>query len=161
MAAHLYYRALLNVPSLIASWWGECKDRQLSNAVASFTTKHFSPVLIAAELGHVKDPAGTEELAGENWSIKVSAGSGEVTASYMVDDQEMEIAVRLPPDYPIHSIEVREVHRLGVDEKKWRGWLLAVQQVITSQVGFAFFFTQQVAHLKRITPLRTDVLLMG
>lgn len=46
----------------------------------------------------------------------------------------MEIAIRLPPDYPLHSIEIREIQKVGVEEKRWRGWLLAVQQTITSQV---------------------------
>ena len=113
------------MPSLISSWWNDCKDRQLSTAVATLTTKHYSPVLITAELAHIKDPVVVDELSGENWNIKVASGTGEVTASYTVDEQDMEIAVRLPPDYPLHSIEVRDLHRLGVDEKKWRGWLLA------------------------------------
>ena len=145
-AAHLFYRALLHVPSLIAVWWGSCKDRQLLNAMASMTTKHYSPVLIATELRHVRDPAGTAELSGENWSIRVATGAvggggaGEVTASYAVDEQRMEIAVRLPPDYPLHGVEVREVQKLGVEEKRWRGWLLAVQQIVTSQVRLCFPF---------------------
>ncbi|THH03871.1 hypothetical protein EW145_g5943 [Phellinidium pouzarii] len=105
LGAHLLYRALFHVPSLISTWWGDCKDRQLTTAVATLTTKYYSPVLIASELGHVKDPAGVQELSGENWSIKVATGTGEVTALYTVDEQEMEIAVRLPPDYPLHSIE--------------------------------------------------------
>ncbi|EJD05481.1 uncharacterized protein FOMMEDRAFT_103536 [Fomitiporia mediterranea MF3/22] len=135
LAAHLFYRALLNVPSLIASWWTGCKDRQLVIAVSNLTTKYYSPVLIAAELQHVKDPAGVAELSGENWNVKVAAGVGEVAASYTVDEQVMEIAICLPRDYPLHGIEVREVQKLGVEENRWRGWLLAVQQIVTSQNG--------------------------
>ena len=142
-AAHLFYRALLNVPSLIANWWTACKDRQLLVSVANLTTKYCSPVLIAAELRHIKDPEGLAELSGENWSVKVAAGIGEVSAAYTVDDQVMEIAVRLPPDYPLHGIEVRDVQKLGVDEKRWRGWLLAVQQIVTSQVRLRFLVTRE------------------
>ena len=133
-SAHLLYRALLNIPSLISSWWGNIKDRQLLGAISSFITKHYSPVLISEELRIVKDPSSASELSGENWTIKVSINLGEVIASYTVDDQDMEIAIRLPPDYPLHSIEIREIQKVGVEEKRWRGWLLAVQQTITSQV---------------------------
>ncbi len=91
LAAHLYYRALLNIPSLVASWWGDCKDRQLSMAVANMTARHFSPVLISAELKHVKDPEAEAELSGENWSIKVSNATHEVSAAFTVDEESMEI----------------------------------------------------------------------
>lgn len=135
LAAHLFYRALLNVPSLVTTWWSECKDRQLTTAVATMTMRNFSPVLVAAELSHVKDPDVAAELSGENWAIKVSSATNEVAAAFTVDDQEMEIVIKLPADYPLHGVEVKEVRRLGVEENRWRGWLLAVQQIVTSQNG--------------------------
>ncbi len=104
-------------------------------AVANMTARHFSPVLISAELKHVKDPEAEAELSGENWSIKVSNATHEVSAAFTVDEESMEIAIKLPADYPLHSVEVKDVKRLGVEEKRWRGWLLAVQQVVTSQVS--------------------------
>ncbi|TDL24483.1 hypothetical protein BD410DRAFT_785971 [Rickenella mellea] len=135
LAAHLFYRALLNIPSLIASWWNDCKDRTLSTAISSVTTRSFSPVLIAAELAHVKDPEAAAELSGENWSVKVANATSEVTMAFQVDDEHMEIGIKLPADYPLHGVEVRDIRRIGVDEKRWRGWLLAVQQVVSSQNG--------------------------
>lgn len=57
------------------------------------------------------------------------------TAQYVVDEQPMEIAIRLPADYPLHGVEVKDVRRVGVTEAKWRAWLLAVQQVVTSRDG--------------------------
>lgn len=103
-------------------------------AVANMTARHFSPVLISAELKHVKDPEAEADLSGENWTIKVSNAIHEVSAAFTVDDESMEIAIKLPADYPLHSVEVKDIRRLGVDEKRWRGWMLAVQQVVTSQV---------------------------
>lgn len=46
----------------------------------------------------------------------------------------MEIAVRLPSEYPLKPVEVKDVRRVGVDERKWKAWLLAVQQVVTNRV---------------------------
>jgi len=48
----------------------------------------------------------------------------------------MELAIRLPPDFPLHAVEVKDVKRVGVPEEKWRQWRLQVQQTITSQNGF-------------------------
>lgn len=60
-----------------------------------------------------------------------------MTASYIVDEQAMEIAVRLPAEYPLKPVEVKDVRRVGVDERKWKAWLLAVQQVVTNRVRLA------------------------
>ncbi|KAK7439775.1 hypothetical protein VKT23_017349 [Stygiomarasmius scandens] len=135
LAAHLYYRALLTVPSLIHAWVLDCKDRQLSSAVATYTSTHFSPLIIKAELAHVKDPESTLELADENLSIKVASLTNEVAASYLVDEHQLEIRLKIPTDWPLHRVEIKDVKRVGVDENRWRAWILAVQQTIWAQNG--------------------------
>lgn len=137
-AAHLLYRSLRYIPSLIALWWSDCKDRQLSLSISHLVIRNFSPVLVATELAHVKDPDAVEELSGEDWTVKVVNASNEVTISFLVDDQSMEIGIKLPADYPLHAVEVRDVRRIGVEENQWRGWLLAVQQIVASQVRLSF-----------------------
>lgn len=141
LAAHLYLRALLTVPSLVRTWWESLKDRQRSAAIATFTSSHFSPVLIASELVHVKPAsraaaatAGDEVLNDETFAVKVALAVNEVTASFTVDDQQMEIAIKLPTGYPLKTVDVRPIRRVGVPEKVWRRWLFAVQQVVTSHV---------------------------
>ena len=75
----------------------------------------------------------------------------------MVDEQKMEIGVKLPADYPLHGVEVREIQKLGVEEKRWRGWLLAVQQIVTSQVSEGTRCKEIISHAMN----RTGVSLMG
>src|ERR1700691_5840797 len=70
LASHLFYRALLTVPSLIRAWLLDCTDRQLSASVVSYTSQHFSPVLIRTELAHVKSPEAAAELTDDNMTIK-------------------------------------------------------------------------------------------
>ncbi|KAF8634833.1 hypothetical protein AX17_004084 [Amanita inopinata Kibby_2008] len=135
LAAHLYYRALLTVPALIHSWMLDCKDRQMSSAVISYTSAHFSPLIIHAELAHAKSAEATSELVDEAFTIKVMTSTNEVTAAYAVDEHQLEIKLRIPPDWPLHKIEVKDVTRVGVDEHRWRAWILAVQQSIWSHNG--------------------------
>ncbi|KAJ7512370.1 hypothetical protein B0H11DRAFT_479514 [Mycena galericulata] len=135
LAAHLYYRALLTVPSLIYNWVLDCKDRQLSSSIATYTSLHFSPVIIRAEMAYVKSPEVTAELVDENLTIKVAAAVNEVVASYLVDEHQLEIKLKIPSDWPLHKIEVKDVQRVGVDESRWRAWILAVQQTLWSQNG--------------------------
>ena len=134
LAAHLYYRALLTIPSLFHSWILDCKDRQLTNTVTTYTSTYFSPVLIRSELEHVRSHATTDSLADENMSVKVASAVNEVAAAYSVDEHQLEIRLRIPGDWPLHKIEVRDVKRVGVDENRWRAWVLGVQQTIWAHV---------------------------
>ena len=98
LAAHLYYRALLTAPTLIHSWVLDCKERQLSSAVIGYTSTHFSPLIIQAELAHAKSAEATSELVDENFTIKVTLSSNEVAAAYAVDDHQLEIRLKIPAD---------------------------------------------------------------
>ena len=99
--------------------------------MATYTSSYFSHVIIQDELALVKNPSVAADLQDEAMTVKVAFAVGEVSASYLVDEQQMEIGIKMPPDFPLRGIEVKDVKRLGVDERKWRAWLLGVQQVTT------------------------------
>ncbi|KAI0305195.1 hypothetical protein B0F90DRAFT_1702407 [Multifurca ochricompacta] len=135
LAAHVYYRALLTIPSLIRSWLVDCKDKNLSTTVTSYTATHFSPVIIDTELTHIKSPEGLNELNAENLTIKVANAVNEVTAAYNVDEHQLELTLKIPNDWPLQRVTVKDSKRIGVPENRWRGWLLGVQQIVWSQNG--------------------------
>ena len=81
-------------------------------------------------------------LVDDNFSVKVAGSINEVVASYSVDDHQLEIKMKIPADWPLHKIEVKDVKRVGVDENRWRAWILAVQQIIWSQVFVFYFYFQ-------------------
>ncbi|KAI0790522.1 hypothetical protein C8Q75DRAFT_762281 [Abortiporus biennis] len=135
LAAHLYYRSLLTIPSLFRSWFADCRDRQLSSTITSYTSNYFSPALIRTELGQVKDPELAADLADENLKVKVANAVNEVTASYAVDEYQLELRIRLPNDWPLHGIEIKDSNRVGVSEERWRSWVLGVQQILSFRSG--------------------------
>lgn len=140
LAAHLYYRALLTIPSLIHSWVLDCKDRQLTNAVTTYTSTHFSPVIIRAELEHVRThsvstESNTPSIVDESMSVKVAQAINEVVATYSVDEHQLEIKFKIPFDWPLHRVEVKDVKVVGVEERKWRAWVLGVQQTLYAHVS--------------------------
>ncbi|KAI0646534.1 hypothetical protein C8Q79DRAFT_910042 [Trametes meyenii] len=155
LAAHVYYRTLLLLPSLIRNWLAECRDRQLSTTVASYTSKHFSPAIIRTELARVKDPNAATELSGENVTIKVAGVVNEVTAGFTVDEQQLELTVKFPADWPLHTIEVKDSKHIGVTEDRWRAWELGVQQILTFRSGsivdgLSFFLKNVTSHFEGI-----------
>ena len=103
--------------------------------VVDYTSSYFSPGIIKAELALIRQPDASSELSTtENLTVKVSSASGEVTASYTVDDQTLELSMRIPNDWPLHRLEVRAAKMVGVSEDKWRAWVLVIQQIIWQQV---------------------------
>ncbi|ORE16950.1 hypothetical protein BCV71DRAFT_265228 [Rhizopus microsporus] len=137
LAAHLYYRALRHIPSLVRLWWIDCKNRQLTLAVEGYTEKHFSQPLINYELELLNRPdikSQLEENEENEFTIKTLKAASEVTAKYVVDEQDMQIAIKLPSNYPLRQIEVEGVQKVGVNDKQWRGWMFAITAVIGSQV---------------------------
>lgn len=144
LAAHLYYRALHLVPSLIRSWLSDCRDRQLSLAVTTFTSTYFSPAIVRAEFAQVRDPVQAAELSDENFSVKVAGAVNEVTAAFAVDEQALEMRLKLPADFPLHTVIVMDTGRVGVTEQRWRSWILGIQQILTYKVREGFYLRRRV-----------------
>ncbi|KAG8958385.1 hypothetical protein FRC03_009184 [Tulasnella sp. 419] len=132
LAAHLLYRAYATVPLLIRTWYSEIRDRQLSGAVATYTTQSFSPIIISHELSSLKDPDAIKELQDENFTVKIFQAANEVSCNYVVDEQPIEIRIKLPQDYPLNPIEIRDINKVVILETKWRSWKLSVQQAAQS-----------------------------
>ncbi|KAG8744954.1 hypothetical protein FRC10_009189 [Ceratobasidium sp. 414] len=138
MAAHVYYKALKSIPGLIRSWWSDCQDKQLSSALSSYTKTYFSPVLVKQELSQFRSSAAaaSEALNDDTFSVKVAPSVNEISAVYSVDDQTLEVAVRLPPEFPLKAAEVRDVRGISGMESRRRAWVFGVQQ--TAQQGLIY-----------------------
>ena len=63
-------------------------------------------------------------------TIKISNTVAEIKAVYVVDEQPMELTVRIPPEYPLQQVEVKDLKKVGVSDATWRAWILAIQQTI-------------------------------
>ncbi|ANB14836.1 ubiquitin-protein ligase RKR1 [Sugiyamaella lignohabitans] len=131
-----YFVVLQYTGSLAKSWFLSVKKRSVIIAVEKFTEKYVSPVLITRELNTIeKSLDGNSSINDENMSAKIARATNEVKAYYTTDDQTMEIAIRMPPLYPLRDLQVEGIKRIGVREKQWRAWLLASQAIGTAQNG--------------------------
>lgn len=134
-ATHLYYACLLHVPALVRGWWIECKDRVLSSAVEQLTEKHYSRRLVQQEVASLQSETSRKFLRESNVRVRVSNGGRDVVTTYEIDEQTMEMAVRLPLNYPLRRVAVEGIQRVGVRDAQFRAWLLASQAVLTAQNG--------------------------
>ncbi|KAG8943606.1 listerin E3 ubiquitin protein ligase 1 [Tulasnella sp. 424] len=134
LAAHLLYRSLTVISSATRSWYQDLKERRLADSISQYISRWFTPMITEQELSRLKEPSAAEELSDENFSVKVHASAREVSAIYTVDDQQMNIRVAFPADYPLRSINVEGGQQLGISSNKWKAWLLNVQMV-ANQTG--------------------------
>lgn len=125
----------------------------MNGAIVGMTAREFSPGIIREEVGVIRRGEGKSEWGGDGLTVKVigggligeggkgeersggGSGGAEVVASYAVDEHQLEIRLRIPPDWPLHRIEVKDEKRVGVDEDRWRSWVLGVGQVIWMHVS--------------------------
>lgn len=142
LLAHLYYQALMHVPSLTKAQFLALKSRQTGLAVESWTAKYIAPLIVSASLDSVSqwaDSTVKTDPEYEGWSVKVSPRSREVQFSYLVDEQTMAIVIRLPETYPLASAKVEGLNRVAADERKWQSWLRNCQGVIQFSVRSTTF----------------------
>lgn len=138
LLTHLYYLALLNLPSLVKAYVLDLRSRTIPQAIETWTAKYISPLIILASLRDVADWAEKsvkDDPDYENMTVKVGLRSREINVGYMVDEQTMTIRVTLPEAYPLDSAKVTSVNRVAVREEKWQSWLRGCQGVITFSVS--------------------------
>lgn len=106
----------------------------------SYTSKYFSALIINREIESVIQADAKSILAeDENFTVKAMKAANEISAIYRVDDQNMEMAIRLPAMFPLRKVEVNGIQKVGVKEDRWRAWLLAVSAIIASQASVVRF----------------------
>eukprot|EP00158_Paraphelidium_tribonemae_P009611 Partr_v1_DN28908_c1_g1_i9_m26109 putative listerin E3 ubiquitin protein ligase 1 len=134
LAAHIYWRLLKFLPSQVRKWFVECNDRQLLIAVESYTEKFFGAVLVRDELAAIKDSANS---FGDQMTVSVSRGTvnNEVSAVYKLDDNALEMVIKIPNCYPLKQVEIQGLLKVGVSDERWRRWLLNCNMVLASQNG--------------------------
>ncbi len=135
---HLYYLCLRYLPSITKAWWIDNPRRTTALTIETWTEKFISPHVITDELATVDEWVRTssqDDDEARSMKVRVSYKAKEVTASYDVDEQTMQIVIRLPGAYPLRQAVVEGVNRVAFDEKKWRSWLLSTQGIITFSVS--------------------------
>lgn len=133
LLTHLYFLSLKYLGSLAKTWWLDCKSRQTKLSVESWTAKHISPLIVSDALNQASAWASSQDTTDPEikpLTVRTSARSGDLTASYPIDDTSCAIQISLPPTFPLHLATVSSVSRVALDEKKWQAWLRITQDII-------------------------------
>ena len=132
---HTLYQLFNNVGCLTSIWWLNIKDRTLQNDIEKFVSEFISPILIKNEFDDINSKMDRLTSNDDALTIKLNNITNEVKASYLIDDQKLEISFKLPKNYPLTNIQVNGVSRVGISEQKWKQWIMSTQHVITGMNG--------------------------
>ncbi|CCC69058.1 hypothetical protein NCAS_0C00680 [Naumovozyma castellii] len=129
------YELFNNVGSLTNKWWLNIKDRSLQKKIEEFVSEFVSPILISHELTEVSSKKSRLTEKDEALTIKINDITNEVRASYLIDEQKLELSFKLPANYPLTNVQVVGGPRVGISEQKWKQWLMSTQHIITAMNG--------------------------
>lgn len=139
---NLYYLCLKYIPGEIKNWWLACKDRQTSITVQHWTEKYFTNLIVQELFDEVVQWSEEQKVDsdedGKALSVKVLRNSREIAAGYEIDELEMKILISVPATYPLAATKVESVHRVGIPEKKWNGFITNTRGVIQFMVRTTF-----------------------
>lgn len=120
---------------IIRRWWLDSLSRGESVSLELITEKYFSVSIISDEFERLQLSLRESRFQDDRLEVKMSKISREVVVKFNIDDQIMEIVVRLPTCYPLRQAEVEGTKRVGVKEAQYRAWLLASQSTIAYHNG--------------------------
>ncbi|KAG7821391.1 hypothetical protein KL909_004278 [Ogataea angusta] len=130
---HLMYLFCKHVGGNTAqTWFQSIRNKQHKSQIETFIVKNVSPLLIDETLAGLEKKDTIED---PEFSIRLNRTTNEVRCVYQIDEQKLEMSIVLPKNYPLSAISVNGTARIGVDEKKWKSWILSCQYVINFQNG--------------------------
>ncbi|SSD58365.1 uncharacterized protein SCODWIG_00126 [Saccharomycodes ludwigii] len=138
---HTLFELFGNVGSVTSNWWLNLEDKTFKLDIEKFVSSQISSILIKRELECVTNEwtspkRNNNKSDGEHrLSIKTYPKLAEIKATYLIDEQKLEIAFKFPKNYPLLPVQVQGISRVGVSEQKWKLWIVSTQRVITAMNG--------------------------
>ncbi|CDO92326.1 unnamed protein product [Kluyveromyces dobzhanskii CBS 2104] len=135
MMEFLMYHFFTIFGSLVGQWWNNIKNRAFKETVSNFVTRNISPTLISNELDETDEALNKFDKEELNLTVKVNRNNNEIKASYLIDEQKLEVAFKLPTNYPLQNVQVHGVSRVGITEQQWKSWIISTQRIISNMNG--------------------------
>lgn len=130
---HVYYLACKYLGSEVQSWYNEMRNIQLKQDIEKFTSKNISKLLITQMISEVE--TNKSKIITDIMNIKINKVINEIKSSFSIDDQVMEMVIKIPNNFPFNNVQVEGSKRIGLTENEWKAWLLSSQRVISLTNG--------------------------
>jgi hypothetical protein len=135
LATYALFRMVCTLPAMFRSFWSDDCNRVQKTRLNTFVEERVRVSLIKREIAMIALSASAGRWNPDEFTVKGSAVSGEVTAVLSRDETTVEIKVKLPASYPLKNVEVNCTSRIGVSDGRWRRWVLQIIQLMSMQDG--------------------------
>ena len=137
LAPPLFRAALRCAPASARLWFASLRNRGLAAAVERYTASSESASIIAGELaGAASVGPGSGPDAVPGWAVRTAPGAREAVASLVVEDgASLELALTLPPAWPLRPAAVSIRRAVGVPDARLRRWMLSIAAFLRAQNG--------------------------
>jgi hypothetical protein len=133
VGSFLYRQTIGALPALVRTWWTDLSDRNLVTMVDKYTSTYTTPELLKSEYDLINE--FSSKASSDYFGVKASRMTNEVTATYEKDEVKLSIVLKIPANYPIRSVTVEMVRRIGIQDALWRKWLLSMTTLLMTQDG--------------------------
>lgn len=142
LVAYAVFRTITCMPAMVRDWYNDSEtcSRHNNKLITKFVQDRVASHLVRKEIllvelasrnGHLNNgDDGDGEL-----SVKGNSLSREICATYAKEDMRIELTVRLPALYPLKNVEVECTTKFGVNDGRWRRWVLQMIRLLSMQDG--------------------------
>jgi len=128
-------RTLRVLPALGRQWWADTLSRSDSASTLSFLAAKITPLLVKEEVAEIRSAVSAGAFSEDEMQVFASTVSRTVTTLYKKDGCKLEMVISIPEAYPFKSITVECTKQLGVQEKRWRRWVIQIVSLLSTQDG--------------------------
>lgn len=135
LATYALFRTVCTLPAMFRSFWSDDCNRVQKQNLSKFIEDRVRNSLVSREIALIALSSAAGRWDTEEFAVRGSAVSGEITAVLTREETTIEIKVKLPPSYPLKNVDVTCTSRIGVSDGRWRRWVLQIIQLLSIQDG--------------------------
>lgn len=135
LATYALFRTVCTLPAMFRTFWSDDCNRVQKTNLSKFVEDRVRNSLVSREISLIALSSAAGRWDAQEFAVRGSVVSGEITAVLTREETTVEIKVKLPPSYPLKNVDVACTSRIGVSDGRWRRWVLQIIQLLSMQDG--------------------------
>lgn len=133
LAASLVMKSIITIPSSFRNFWANLKLRSEKEAILRFISLNARSSILAkeAKLLDLSRERNSRSFS-DDLKVHISVAKGEVFASFVQDESTLTLIISVPIEFPLKNVEIICRDKLGMEENRWRRWILQMIQLINN-----------------------------